>query len=252
MVAVSHAHQFIFLKTRKTAGTSVEMALEPFCRPGRRRVTEVTHAHVGACGIVGQRLIESADKRPQDKAWPSHMAAAVARKRLGDAIWQRYAKVATVRNPFDRAVSFYHFRAQRGRIPVTTDWDTTRAQFRDFLQGPHFLADDEIVTLDGHWVVDHLVRVEHLTDDLARTCQALGLPTAIAHALPRTKDTGGDRQRPVPDYFDADLVQLVRDRCAWMFERGGYGDAPTHIDRAPTPPETAHTDNPLRSEGTVT
>ena len=28
---VSHKHKFIFLKTKKTAGTSIELALSPFC-----------------------------------------------------------------------------------------------------------------------------------------------------------------------------------------------------------------------------
>jgi hypothetical protein len=30
---ISHRHRFIFLKTRKTAGTSVEIALSRFCGP---------------------------------------------------------------------------------------------------------------------------------------------------------------------------------------------------------------------------
>ena len=30
---VSFQHEFIFVKTRKTAGTSIEMALTPFCGP---------------------------------------------------------------------------------------------------------------------------------------------------------------------------------------------------------------------------
>lgn len=30
---VSHRHRFIFVKTRKSAGSSVELAFEPFARP---------------------------------------------------------------------------------------------------------------------------------------------------------------------------------------------------------------------------
>ena len=30
---VSHRHRFIFIKTRKTAGTSIEIALSPHCGP---------------------------------------------------------------------------------------------------------------------------------------------------------------------------------------------------------------------------
>jgi hypothetical protein len=33
---ISPAHRFIFIKTRKTAGTSMEIALAKFCGEGRR------------------------------------------------------------------------------------------------------------------------------------------------------------------------------------------------------------------------
>jgi len=41
---LSHTHQFIFRKTRKSASTSVEMLLEPFCRKGAAVVDQMPAA----------------------------------------------------------------------------------------------------------------------------------------------------------------------------------------------------------------
>ena len=57
MVAVSHSHKFIFLKTRKTAGTSIEMLLEPLCTEPNSVVTEERATSITRQGIVGRRLI---------------------------------------------------------------------------------------------------------------------------------------------------------------------------------------------------
>ena len=56
MTLVSHKHQFVFLKTRKTAGTSIEMLLEPFCAPPGHVPVERTEGMVTPHGVIGHRL----------------------------------------------------------------------------------------------------------------------------------------------------------------------------------------------------
>ena len=51
MTLVSHRKRFIFLKTHKTAGTSVEVALEPLCAPNGA----VTGEHYRAALEIRQR-----------------------------------------------------------------------------------------------------------------------------------------------------------------------------------------------------
>ena len=70
---VSHKHRFIYLKTRKTGGTSTEMALEPFARGDEAPVTERTLAVVSDAGIVGSRM-EDRQAR-EEGTWRNHMTA---------------------------------------------------------------------------------------------------------------------------------------------------------------------------------
>ena len=52
---ISHAYRFIFIKTVKTAGTSVEAFLEPYCCPEDHIVKHWTPTLISDFGIVGQR-----------------------------------------------------------------------------------------------------------------------------------------------------------------------------------------------------
>ncbi len=55
MALVCYKHRFIFLKTRKTAGTSVEMALEPLCVPPGTEIREHRSMIKTRYGIVAHR-----------------------------------------------------------------------------------------------------------------------------------------------------------------------------------------------------
>src|SRR5438034_9985645 len=97
---VSHRKQFIYTKTIKTGGTSVEAYFEPYCFPDREY--EFLHArpqYASETGIVGFRGL----KRPDDGIeWYNHMPAAEIKARLGEDVWNRYVKFCVVRDPFDK------------------------------------------------------------------------------------------------------------------------------------------------------
>lgn len=57
MALVSYKHNFVFIKTHKTASTSAEMFLEPFCaRPGHM-VTMTSPPRESEYGIIGCRNV---------------------------------------------------------------------------------------------------------------------------------------------------------------------------------------------------
>ena len=69
---VSHHHKFIYTKTVKTAGTSVESFFERFCMP--QNEWEFSHGrdeYVSDYGIVGYR----GSSRPPDAEYWNHMSA---------------------------------------------------------------------------------------------------------------------------------------------------------------------------------
>ncbi|HKA99406.1 MAG TPA: sulfotransferase family 2 domain-containing protein [Methyloceanibacter sp.] len=126
----SHEHKFIFLKTRKTAGTSVELALRQLCGP------DDIIAAIGDAEERRQQVLHYQGRPPQnwrvhgwwqsprplfkrywfrfspgDYGFYNHIPAKQARTLLNDdKVWRSYFKFAFERNPWDRQVSVYHFR----------------------------------------------------------------------------------------------------------------------------------------------
>lgn len=69
---VSHRHRFIYTKTVKTAGSSIESYFEPFCMPeGEWALAEHHNGYETSAGIVGFRGFG----RPDVHKWWAHMPA---------------------------------------------------------------------------------------------------------------------------------------------------------------------------------
>ncbi len=238
---ISHAYEFIYLKTRKTAGTSVEMALQPWCFGNEGgEVEERTHAIVTLQGAVGRRLVKEPDREPADGALFNHLPASKVRKMVGPRIWSRYRKILVLRNPFDRAVSAFHWQQDLSQVygaesqpqPIEdTNFDEVRAAFRAYILAAKWKTDAATVLVNGRFCGDLVIHYESLAADLADVARTLGIDPGLVR-LPVTKNSKAFRRgQPVAAYFDAETIQVVRDRMDWAFKAGGYGPLPSE-----TPP----------------
>ena len=153
------------------------------------------------------------------------MEASRVRDRLTRGFWNRSLKLTSVRNPFARVVSSFYWQGEvagKPREALAPEVQVTR--FRRMVRNGGFHDDREIVFLDGTFVPELLIRQEHLVDDLASVADRLGLDTANAQ-LPVTKKTASSNEtaRPsLPELYDDETAEIVRDRFAWAFEHGGY------------------------------
>ncbi|MEM8555461.1 MAG: sulfotransferase family 2 domain-containing protein [Pseudomonadota bacterium] len=225
MVMICHPYEFIFLKTRKTAGTSIEMYLEPLCTPDGHEVVEKTHTMISKRGIVGRRLIPPADWTEDDRKWYNHMPARNIAALTGEDMFYGYRKVISVRNPFDRMVSAFAWA--KSDKAKDLDFSQIKRRFRKFMQHKGKKTDRKIVTYQSKHVADFAVRYEHLHDDLKMLKTKLGLPGDLP-PLPTTKSTSSMRKSyPVADYYDPDTIDIVHKDMAWVFENYDYPDKPT-------------------------
>jgi hypothetical protein len=227
MVLVCHEHKFIFLKTRKTAGTSVEMLLEPLCAPAGHTVAERTHAIVSEKGVVGSRLIPVPDNplhkfvfflRHPNERWQNHMAASDILKLLGKDRFKEYKKMPTVRNPFALAISQFNWR-HRASLPTGDDYvDRFRRFVRDDLPDQK-----EITHHNDALIVDHAIRKEELQEDLEAFSREAGI-SLTQMQLPHAKDQRALRSKsPQPvELFDGTTADILRDKLDWMFRLGRY------------------------------
>ncbi len=219
---VSHEHRLIFLKTRKTAGTSVEIALSDFAGP-QDVITAIDPADEeirrkrGGRGPQNNRLpLRAYGGRKAAKRLLAHgiraynhMPASEVRRVVGSEVWDNYFKFSIERNPWDAVVSQYHWRNRsvpREQWPDLAEFLTTRHV--------RLLAHNvDIYSLGGTPSVDHLCRFESLEEDLERVQQAVGLPDALE--LPHAKGhTRADPRNYREIYSDADRATVGR-----MFQR---------------------------------
>lgn len=226
MVLVCNKFSFVFLKTRKTASTSVEMLFEPLCAPPGHAVTEQTRTLHSSYGIVGSRL--RAPRAPWwDRLlrgeWRNHMPAETIRRRLGARRWNAMCRISTVRNPFGRTISHFHWR-RRDRNFAGMDFAEIRAEFQSYIRSERWPDDSEVVLIDGRLVVDECIRFECLREDITSLIARRNLPIdparlASAKAMPA-------RRPAAADYFEQTDIDIVRRRFAWVFDHFDYPDRP--------------------------
>lgn len=219
---LSHRHRFIFIKTAKTAGTSLEFALATLCGP-EDVVTPVSAKEERARGEHGARnWIVPLHRRPlrwfaaralgrADK-WDgaefyNHIGAKRIRELVGADVWSGYLKIAVERNPWDREVSNYFYRTRR-TLP--------KPSFRGFVLDPaqhYVLKNFHAYTIDGRIAVDRVLRYETLAEDFARLVRDLGLRDVPD--LPRQKSG----LRPSGVHYRTYYDDETRDAVARIYRR---------------------------------
>ena len=142
MVLVSFHKRFIYTKTNKTAGTSVEVFFESYCLPpdGYEQV-HFRGETITDYGIVGFR----GPNMPADTIWYNHMPAARIGEYLGSDVWNEFFKFCVVRNPFDKLVSMYFFQMSQEKKEYIKDqeFSVLRRDFLDWLRGRRFVGDQD-------------------------------------------------------------------------------------------------------------
>ena len=127
---VSHKHRFIFLKTAKTAGTSIELALSRVS--GEQDIITPLHRDDEALRkkyqLPGPKnyLKKLRDYNKKDwrvlllkqkpaRLFYNHMPAREAKEILGEEVWNNYFKFCFERNPWDRVISMYYWKNKRNK-----------------------------------------------------------------------------------------------------------------------------------------
>ena len=212
---LSHSHQFIFLKTRKTGGTSFEIALSKYAGP-EDVVTPIAPADEkirAALGHAGPRnyLLEAGPaaagaKHPPAFRFHNHMEAAEIRARLPRPVFDSYVKVAITRNPFDYVVSWYFWERARHAPTSAEDFRAwlkyhyvrqaeIEAAYRQRLHtNPGVFASNRLIThVNGRSVVDLMIRYENFQADIVAFAARVGLPASLSREFSEISAKGGYR-----------------------------------------------------------
>lgn len=202
LMIVSHKYRFIFLRTEKTASTSMMKALrnildEDDLRPSGRRPSWAKFSPIH----------HSALRRyyPQWFGLHTHATASQIRDVLGRKIFDSYYKFAVERNPWDRQVSLYAHRKWKKGQPVDHfDRDMRSLIYRNTSYVR--LNNWSKYAIGRDIVADRVIRYERLAEEIGELVTTLGLPGPLD--LPRLRSYTPGRAHYSTYYSDAtrDLV----------------------------------------------
>lgn len=119
---VSHRHRFIFIKSAKTASSSVELILSEICGPD-----DVLTPLAAFDERFDTDYYEYQSRNYE--GFENHMSAIDIQKRVGEKVWHEYLKFTIVRNPWDMVVSRYHW--EKARL-----WPSIRKNIVNILREP--------------------------------------------------------------------------------------------------------------------
>lgn len=212
---ISHKHKFIFVKTRKTAGTSMEIALSKICgdediitkiSPSdevvRKELTQRTaqNERLPLSKITKVQIMRSLAKRRFPKFY-DHMPCLMIKNFVSDEVWNTYYKFTIERNPFDKIVSLYYWRGGDKKYNNIYNF-ITKGGFTSF-------AGYDLYSVNGVVAVDKVYKYENLDsicDDLSKKLQLkepLVLPEYKAKAHTR-------KVRNYKDILDEKSIELIK------------------------------------------
>ena len=241
---VNHKYRFIFLKTMKTASTSIEIALSQYCGPddivtrlGWR--DEPKRSELGFQGPanylipkdqytsqdwvrhfryaphrIRRSLVGREGDVRKEVSFYNHMPASAVRERLDQEVWNGYFKFCYDRNPWDRAISAYYWENRS---------EKTLPDFYPFLeelQRKDLISNFPIYSIDGRIAVDRVLHYEKLDSELPELAETLGLPGPLTPA--RAKQQFRKDRRPYSEVYTDRERDFVAAACANEIRELGY------------------------------
>ena len=158
---ISHKFKFIFIRTVKTAGTSIEIQLSNLMSD-KDVVTEIKPVH------------EKHNPRNQiynNKKFFNHMSAKNIRDIIGDKIFRNYYKFCVEREPVDKCIS--HFSMFKNSVHHKSI--ITKMSWKEYINS-HYLPIDYLkYTENEKIIVDEIIKYEDLQNQLQKVLTNLGV-----------------------------------------------------------------------------
>jgi hypothetical protein len=219
---ISHSHKFIFIKSEKTAGTSLESALSQYCS-GDDVVTPINdyRHNRDESGRFMHQSMNAEEFIKLDLPNLQHVDAATIKRMVPDDVWNNYFKFSITRNPWDRIISdffwkkrqdpemqpkkrFYHYLG----VPLN-ELGILKTKFDEFLRSGQWTNNDRFYILGDELCVDHAIRYERLSEDFAEICSKLGLENC---SLPRLKSGMRKKTHHYSEYYDEESKSIVAEK----------------------------------------
>lgn len=198
---ISHKHKFIFLRTKKTAGSSLEIHLSQFCGDNDVITVDDTEAELmkKERGVFSRNyelpileyrlsdwkiLLRTLSKKKIRHKYSNHMTAYDLKKLLSKKIWDSYFIFCFERNPYEKAVSAYLYHIK------THDLNIHNYSFEEFLNKHDYYRNFHRYTIDNEIAIN-VFEYKNINKEIEKFLNKLGIenhppiPQAKAHQRKR-------------------------------------------------------------------
>ncbi len=238
---ISYLRSFVFIKTKKTAGSSIEAALSVYAGSDdvvtpltqteeferQKLFPNILPRNFTPDKDIEKRYFEALhgrDRRAMRAAVrDAHTTSRTGLKRhagikeaiqvAGEDFCRKAYKFTIERHPYEKAVSLAWFeRERRQEFDNALASVLTGRRYRNF----------ELYTLNGRPAVDFIIRYEHLTDDLRRIEPSLGDDVDLISKMHKVNAQHRLDRRPAKEILTREQKKIVQETCREEFDLMGY------------------------------
>ena len=205
---ISHSHKFIFIKTKKTGGSTIENVI----------VNNFFDRTVDVCTgskIDGTPRVNIGAKKPGEP--DGHKPWNIVQNYVTPVQWTNYHKFTIERNPWEKVVSEFYWRIADGKDPSLTPYDDDVDNFEFYMNkafGIRYPApiDWHLYASGSNVVVDEVIEYKGLADQFITMCNdKLGIQ-ATKEMVTGTRMKSGHRKKHYTEmYKDQRLIDKVAD-----------------------------------------
>jgi hypothetical protein len=231
---ISHKYKFIFIKTKKTAGTSIEIFLSQCCGPNDVVTPINPHIEPHAArnykgfwnpwhdiitqrrtdGFTNPKIIrQTFRKLRKQKKFYNHIPARILKNRISNRVWNNYYKFCVERNPWDKTLSDYHMRRDRAGGDLSLD--------QYFRNGKFCLNSPLYTDIKGNLAIDRVIKYETLNAEFDQIFNMLGIPFNGSLNTRAKSDHRRDRM-PYTQVFTTKHINWIETIFADEIKMHGY------------------------------
>jgi Sulfotransferase family len=237
---VSYKHNYVFIKTNKTAGTSMEIALstytgeediitpiEPIDELKRLENPKArlpqNYCSEMAMEYAYREVIKSGNVeyigRFQKKAlrrhyvFRNHMPARKIRNKLDPQFFENAFKFTIQRHPYDRIISLAYWTRKNPQKKI--------GEVINSILNEGSLTNTDFYMIDGKVAANYFVRFEAMRESLQALEKKIGA-TDLWGQFPQTKHEHRTDRRPASEVLTARQKKRIARQCKTEFKMFGY------------------------------
>jgi hypothetical protein len=232
---VSHEHKFIFIKTRKTAGTSLEIALGDQCGSGDiiTRISmedERVRRTIAKRGAQNYRMslskYEGKDWKKllttgKFKRFENHDTAERIKHYLSEDQWNDYFKFCFERNPWDKMVSHYYWKKSAYQLQNFDEY-ISRGEAGEITGFLETIKSRDQYSIDGKVGVDKIYKYEEMDHALVDITEKLGLGIPLKMPDYRAKGQHRQEKESMKSLLSEANIQWIADKFVQEIELLNY------------------------------